>query len=127
MSVRFGINRGELKGFGEGCHGLNSAKQIAGNLGVFLNSQMKSARGLAHSKTLRDELRVGFRASVLECGGPPPLFRGHSSYPWAFAGHAMMKSAVPMTEQAMMQRKPASQPNLSTSAPRPTPESVVLA
>src|SRR5208283_1458741 len=34
---------------------------------------LKSASELAQSKTLRDPLRVGHRASVLECGGPPPL------------------------------------------------------
>ena len=31
-----------------------------------------SARGLAHSKTLRVRRTLGFRASVLDCGGPPP-------------------------------------------------------
>jgi len=52
----------------------------------------KSARGLAHSRTLpRYSLRAQTRASILECGGPPPLSstfvflllswcdRGHSS------------------------------------------------
>jgi hypothetical protein len=34
----------------------------------------QSARGLAHSKTLRAVERHRERASVLECGGPPPLF-----------------------------------------------------
>ena len=34
----------------------------------------KSARGLAHSRTLRKAWGVGPRASVMECGGPPPLF-----------------------------------------------------
>jgi hypothetical protein len=34
----------------------------------------ESARGLAHSKTLRvTRGELEFRASVLECGGPPPL------------------------------------------------------
>jgi hypothetical protein len=34
----------------------------------------KSARGLAHSKTLCVGKAVVMRASVLECGGPPPLY-----------------------------------------------------
>jgi hypothetical protein len=34
----------------------------------------ESARGLAHSKTLRARGSRSLRASVLECGGPPPLF-----------------------------------------------------
>jgi apolipoprotein N-acyltransferase len=34
----------------------------------------QSARGLAQSKTLRDSRSQRKRASVLECGGPPPLF-----------------------------------------------------
>ena len=36
-----------------------------------------SARGLAHSKTFRSIRKpAGIRASVLDCGGPPPLFPG---------------------------------------------------
>jgi len=36
----------------------------------------KSARGLAHSRTLpRYSLRAKTRASILECGGPPPLLK----------------------------------------------------
>jgi len=34
----------------------------------------KSARGQAHSKTLRAIPASRERVSVLECGGPPPLF-----------------------------------------------------
>ena len=36
----------------------------------------KSARGLAHSKTLRAREAMGIRASVLECAGPPALSSG---------------------------------------------------
>ena len=49
----------------------------------------QSARGLAHSKTLRAGGACGERASVLECGGPPPLWlapnckRTHQK-PWSF-------------------------------------------
>jgi hypothetical protein len=40
-------------------------------------ASIQSARGLAQSKTLL-AIRVpsGIRASVLDCGGPPPLFPG---------------------------------------------------
>jgi hypothetical protein len=42
---------------------------------VGLMKEIHSARGLAHSKTLRAvRSSPGKRASVLECGGPPPLF-----------------------------------------------------
>ena len=34
----------------------------------------QSARGLAHAQTLRVSGACGERASVLECGGPPPLW-----------------------------------------------------
>ena len=34
----------------------------------------QSARGLAHAQTLRVSGACGARASVLECGGPPPLW-----------------------------------------------------
>ena len=34
----------------------------------------QSARGLAHARTLRAGGACGERASVLECGGPPPLW-----------------------------------------------------
>ena len=34
----------------------------------------QSARGLAHAQTLRARGACGERASVLECGGPPPLW-----------------------------------------------------
>ena len=40
----------------------------------------KSARGLAHSKTLREFLAYWFRARVLECGGPAPLFSERHQY-----------------------------------------------
>jgi hypothetical protein len=33
----------------------------------------QSARGLAHSRTLRARGSRSLRASALECGGPPPL------------------------------------------------------
>src|SRR5579859_5766906 len=45
----------------------------------FGNAQ-QSARGLAHSKTLRDCYTQGQRASVLECGGPPPLLFGRDGF-----------------------------------------------
>jgi hypothetical protein len=43
-------------------------------------SRRQSARGLAQSKTLRAVFGVIVnRASVLECGGPPPLSSGVSN------------------------------------------------
>jgi hypothetical protein len=35
----------------------------------------QSARGLAHSKTLRELEKSSPARSVLDCGGPPPLFQ----------------------------------------------------
>jgi hypothetical protein len=39
---------------------------------------MDSARGLAHSKTLRAHVNDRKRACVLDCGGPPALFNGYA-------------------------------------------------
>jgi len=44
-------------------------------------SWMKSARGLAQSKTLREVRRPLERASVLDCGGPPPLSIQGAAWP----------------------------------------------
>jgi len=40
------------------------------NVPVSESREMESARGLAHSKTWRNECCLGWRASVLECGSP---------------------------------------------------------
>jgi hypothetical protein len=42
-------------------------------------SRVKSARGLAHSGTLRAVRVLDRRARVLECGGPPPLGQAMAS------------------------------------------------
>ena len=42
--------------------------------GIALVRSGQSARGLAHAQTLRAGGACGERASVLECGGPPPLW-----------------------------------------------------
>ena len=42
-----------------------------------LSLPVKSGRGLPHSKTLRDILRVKWRASVLECASPLALWRAN--------------------------------------------------
>jgi hypothetical protein len=39
---------------------------------------LESARGLAHSRTLRARQAAPDFRQVLDCGGPPPLFRNHS-------------------------------------------------
>ena len=41
---------------------------------IALGRSGQSARGLAHAQTLRARGACGERASVLECGGPPPLW-----------------------------------------------------
>ena len=41
---------------------------------IALGRSGQSARGLAHAQTLRVSGACGERASVLECGGPPPLW-----------------------------------------------------
>jgi hypothetical protein len=40
----------------------------------------QSARGLAHSRTLRDREGLAQRASVGECGGPPPLSNSRHAF-----------------------------------------------
>ena len=45
-----------------------------GHSDSFPRARCESTRGLAHSKTLRDIGSVGWRGSVLDCSGPPPLF-----------------------------------------------------
>ena len=42
---------------------------------AFTDKRYESGRGQPHSKTLRKKRRAEKRASVLECGCPPPLFR----------------------------------------------------
>jgi hypothetical protein len=42
---------------------------------LHLISAFQSARGLAHSKTLRARRAVLHFRQVLDCGGPPPLFQ----------------------------------------------------
>ena len=49
--------------------------RIQGSAEGGMDADVKSARGLAHSRTLRAGGSRSIRASVLECGGPPPLFK----------------------------------------------------
>jgi hypothetical protein len=61
-------------------------------------ARVKSARGLAHSQTLRAVHALDRRASVLECDGPPPLgWRGEIHPAAAIPAHApaFLASAKP--------------------------------
>jgi hypothetical protein len=49
-------------------------KGAINNVGRGEPFQIKSGRGEPHSKTSRTEFGARERYSVLECGGPPPLF-----------------------------------------------------
>jgi hypothetical protein len=57
----------------------------------------QSARGLAHSKTLRAVRMSQENACVLDCGGPPPLFPLTMSLRWSFGlfGWPSYKDASP--------------------------------
>ena len=52
---------------------METGRPMTGGLPVLARSG-HSARGLAHSRTLRVREAYNERASVLECGGPPPLW-----------------------------------------------------
>jgi hypothetical protein len=68
-------------------------------------SRRQSARGLAQSKTLRAVFGVIVnRASILECGGPPPLSAGVSNCAQV-SGICYMPAILLLREKAQKAQK----------------------